>query len=56
MLSAAELLTDLQSEPQFLQQFQDKGFQFIVSSHMLLHNTISKTFPLERACTSGRGC
>jgi hypothetical protein len=52
-VSSADLLDALKAEPQFAAQLQDPGFEFVVNSHLLLHEIITKHIPLARAPTKG---
>ena len=55
-VSSAQLLHGLQSDSQFHRQLEDPGFQFVVNSHVLLHDIVSQKLPLDRAATKGWCC
>jgi hypothetical protein len=52
-VSSSDLLDTLKSEPQFARQLLDPGFDFVVGSHLLLHDIVTKHIPLQRAPTKG---
>lgn len=53
-MTAADLLESLKSEAAFAQQLQDPGFKFVVDSHLMLHDIVTKAVPLQAARTKGK--
>lgn len=53
-MTAADLLESLKAEAAFAQQLQDPGFKFVVDSHLMLHDIVTRAVPLQAARTKGK--
>lgn len=52
-VTSAGLFESLRADAAFAKQLEDPGFEYIVRSHLLLHDVVTKAVPLHRAPTKG---